>query len=223
MSWNIWVCWVVTSSTPFHMQRTEWHAKRKLRLEIMGFWSEFHSTICNYLCDTSTFAESSTITVSFTGPGRLQEMDSEVGRVLCTNICQGVREAGTGKSDSNKMEADPRAFLELGWPLGAELRRKAKSLNPRRLSSGDRCNLGHWREVPGEGLSCELLAPHIPAAAGMSFSVLGRSLKGALGSTVVMDLNSGHVALTTASWFLPLPLNDYYYFHFAEEAIDSQS
>lgn len=137
--------------------------------------------MCSYLCDTSTFAEPSTIIVHFTGPVRLQEMNSEVSRVLCTNICQGVREAGMDKSDGNKMKADPRAFLELGWPFGAEPRRKAKSLNPRRLSAGDRCNFGHSREVPGEELSCELLAPHIPAAAGMSFSVLGRSLRGALG------------------------------------------
>lgn len=125
--------------------------------------------MCNYLCDTSTFAEPSTIIVNFTGLVRLQEMDSEVVRILCTNICQGVREAGMGKSDGNKMEADPRAFLELGWPFGAEPRRKAKSLNPHRLSAGDRCNFGHSREVPGEELCCELLAPPHPSSCRNEF------------------------------------------------------
>ena len=76
------------------------------------------------------------------------------------------------------MGADPLGISGVGMALQScpELRKRAKPLNPCRLSlgEGDNFGQGQWRAVPGEELSHELSAPRSPSSCRNEFFSPGK-------------------------------------------------
>lgn len=148
---------------------------------------------------------------------------------FCAHTGQGVREAELGKGDCDRAEAEPLGLSEAGMALrsGPELRRSAKLLNPCGLSPGRGATL--WA-MPMEGDSWggtqlwSVTTPHSQQLQGWSFHSWG-GIWAALWRPLHWwnRIWLGTVALRSAWWCFPLLLNDYYYFHCAEEDIESQS
>lgn len=104
-------------------------------------------------------------------------METYLVRLLCKNTCQGGREAGLGKGDCSKPEADLLGIsgaggLEAFWPQSfPELRKRPTLPNACMLSLEEGCDFGQGqgRAAPGEELSCELSAPHNPSSCKNGF------------------------------------------------------
>lgn len=133
--------------------------------------------MCNYLCNTWTFAEPSTIIVNCMGSVKTP------GNGLWSGPCSVYKHL-SGSERSRiwvKLTANKGDFLEVGWPFGTELRR-----GPRLWSLGD-CpqergvTLATGGQFLGRNSAMSCQHPTFPAAVGMRFSVLGRSVRGAPG------------------------------------------